>query len=92
VPDKWRNDKSEAGTTTESIWALVPIKRLEKAKQCLATALEPKACAEFACTMALDVFAVAARTRRLGGVAVRAAQLKCACKVVFIPNTPEKLC
>jgi 2-phospho-L-lactate/phosphoenolpyruvate guanylyltransferase len=55
---------------TNSIWALVPIKRLEKAKQRLANVLEPQACAEFARRMALDVFAAAARARRLAGVAV----------------------
>jgi 2-phospho-L-lactate/phosphoenolpyruvate guanylyltransferase len=70
LSDKGCTDESEAAAMTESIWGLVPIKRLEKAKQRLAAVLEPHACAEFARIMALDVFAAAARARRLAGVAV----------------------
>lgn len=70
LSDKGRTDESEAAAMTQSIWGLVPVKRLEKAKQRLAAVLEPQACAEFARIMALDVFAAAARARRLAGVAV----------------------
>jgi 2-phospho-L-lactate/phosphoenolpyruvate guanylyltransferase len=53
-----------------SIWCLLPVKRLRHAKQRLDRVLQPDERTSLAHAMALDVFAAAAATRRLAGIAV----------------------